>query len=200
MTDANIQCECTRSKRNLIDTETGENGVTEGLDGFVTAVNTDNDAGTSVLSGFDVSGTGPGRDLHLVTISFVAGDTAVSDNIISVEVSRLVDPETEPIGTPHGLNAVLHITEPARGDVNEDGMVDIVDALLIAQTYVGFAPPGFTAPAAIGAAASKWSSPSIRILGRRSCHTSFATSTLESAFRTRCTSPQDVSLGGPKPV
>jgi hypothetical protein len=29
------------------------------------------------------------------------------------------------------------------GDVNEDGVVNIIDALMIAQYYVGFDPPGF---------------------------------------------------------
>jgi len=29
------------------------------------------------------------------------------------------------------------------GDVNEDGVVNIIDALMIAQYYVGLNPPGF---------------------------------------------------------
>lgn len=31
----------------------------------------------------------------------------------------------------------------AKGDVNQDGVVDIVDALLVAQFYVGLNPAGF---------------------------------------------------------
>jgi hypothetical protein len=30
-----------------------------------------------------------------------------------------------------------------KGDVNEDGVVNIIDALMIAQYYVGLDPPGF---------------------------------------------------------
>jgi hypothetical protein len=36
------------------------------------------------------------------------------------------------------------------GDVNRDGLVDIVDALLVAQYYVGLAPPAYTAPVETG--------------------------------------------------
>ena len=44
---------------------------------------------------------------------------------------------------------IIHDTnQDALGDVNGDGFIDIVDALLVAQYYVGLNPPGFNPDAA----------------------------------------------------
>jgi endoglucanase len=51
-------------------------------------------------------------------------------------------PTTVPTAAPTG------VSDP--GDVNENGSIDIVDALLVAQYYVGLEPAAFTAPLTAG--------------------------------------------------
>ncbi|MBY8982919.1 MAG: dockerin type I repeat-containing protein, partial [Candidatus Lokiarchaeota archaeon] len=44
--------------------------------------------------------------------------------------------------------STISISLPELGDVNRDGLVDIIDALMIAQYYVGLDPEGFWEPTA----------------------------------------------------
>jgi hypothetical protein len=94
-----------------VDTTKGTNGVSAGLDGFISAVNTNNSTGSLIINGFDVYGKGPGSSLRVLIIHFKAFDTLGSTNIVlSVEVLKDIDINT--IGTPSGQGATVTIQEP----------------------------------------------------------------------------------------
>ncbi len=101
--------------------------------------------GTAVLTSFDIYATAGGQNKAVaqsftttadgsgqIVIQFVAGTENPKINGISVIPGS---PVPTPVPTPSGTP----------GDVNESGAVDIVDALLIAQYYVGLNPQGFVA-------------------------------------------------------
>ncbi|MBN1696137.1 MAG: hypothetical protein JW881_01375, partial [Spirochaetales bacterium] len=78
-----------------IDTSMGVNGVQEGSDGFLSAVNIQKD-GEIKTSGFDTAGKGPGSDLHLLTVYFKAIEEGISE--IDINVIDLTDEHTQMIG------------------------------------------------------------------------------------------------------
>ena len=133
-----------------VDTSIGTNGVEPGTEGFVASVSVDNAMGTISISGFDTTGTGPSTNLHVCTINFIAGSREALNIAVSVNVDVLVDENTSTIGLARGLDAVINIKEIYFGDVNEDGAIDIIDALLVVQYYVGLNPVAFTAPLETG--------------------------------------------------
>ncbi|MBN2443146.1 MAG: cellulase family glycosylhydrolase, partial [Spirochaetales bacterium] len=64
-------------------------------------------------------------------------------------------PEPTPVDTPSPTPTPVVTPEPTSleilyGDVNSDRIVDIIDALLVAQYYVGLTPAGFIAPVEYG--------------------------------------------------
>jgi hypothetical protein len=83
-----------------------DDDVVEGSDGFVSAVNV-NTAGLIVASGFDTSGTGPGSNLHLLTINM----SAISDGTsqIGITVNDLADDDTNTIGNPNGIGGTVNV-------------------------------------------------------------------------------------------
>ena len=80
--------------------------IATSLDGFIAAVNPD-EAGVLRASGFDVAGTGPGTDLHLLTVNWVAVTTGTS--ILDLDVKTLTDSGTTPIGTPNGIDGTVTV-------------------------------------------------------------------------------------------
>jgi hypothetical protein len=115
--------------------------VEEGADGFIAAVNTGT-PGEIIASGFDASGTGPGPDLQVLIITF----NAIAEGTSSLElyVDQLVDGSTNTIGDACGNTGSIEVSDIGTlGDVNGDGVIDIVDALLIAQYYVDLNPANF---------------------------------------------------------
>lgn len=83
-------------------------------------------------------GIGPGSNLHLVTMDCTANSEECGLSTINLEVENLTDEDTKTIGTPQGYpGTVILLGCFTTGDVNEDGTVDIIDALLTAQYYVG---------------------------------------------------------------
>ena len=120
-----------------------------GADGFIAAVNADA-PGSLIVSGFDTTGVGPSTNLHLLTAHFIAGNTPVTGAQVSLIVNNLVDETTTTVGLAQGMDATIRILEFAYGDVNQDGAIDIIDALLVAQYYVALDPVGYTAPLLAG--------------------------------------------------
>ena len=127
----------------------GNFSVEPGPDGFVSAVNP-NTLGILAISGFDAMGKGPGADLHVVTVNWNA--VALGVSTLGNNVKDFVDPATVIIGTPNGISGSVEVTDAAYtvGDVNEDGNINITDALLISQYYVGLDPQAYTAPLEAG--------------------------------------------------
>ena len=125
----------------IINTEKGNSGVERGSDGFVAAVNA-GIPGKITISGFDTDGQGPG-DLHLLILHWLAQTYEGSTDLV-INIDRLVDETTAAIGIPNGVTGQINITTRTCtiGDINNDGNIDIVDALLAAQYYVGIVPPG----------------------------------------------------------
>jgi endo-1,4-beta-xylanase len=115
--------------------------IEEGADGFLAAANTAN-PGEIVASGFDSSGTGPGSNLQVLVITFNA--IAVGTSNLGLAVDQLVDDSTSTIGTACGNSGSVEVSDTGMiGDTNGDGVVDIIDALLLAQYYVDLNPADF---------------------------------------------------------
>ncbi|MBN2736658.1 MAG: hypothetical protein JXR70_06725 [Spirochaetales bacterium] len=89
-----------------IDTAIGNAGISEGTDGFVAAVNP-NEPGRVMISGFDVYGKGPGKELHLATINWKAKKAGKTD--LRVEVDKLTDETTIDVGNPIGKSTSITI-------------------------------------------------------------------------------------------
>ena len=118
-----------------------------GANGFLAAANTGT-FGKVTVSGFDAQGVGPGSNLELVVITFDALSDGYTD--LTLTVDSLVDTSTAKVGDPCGNNGsvtVSDINDPV-GDTNGDGSIDMIDALLIAQYYVGLNPANFNPAAA----------------------------------------------------
>lgn len=93
-----------------VDTSMGSiSGVTPGADGFLSAVNAD--PGVLTVAGFDVTGTGPSSDLHLLTISFLAL-SGVGVSTIDLNVNSLIDTSYTTIGSPTGYGATVSVEQP----------------------------------------------------------------------------------------
>jgi hypothetical protein len=124
-----------------VDTSNGTDGVDPGPDGFLAAVNP-TEPGILKITGFDVTGTGPGEDLYVLDIYWTAG-SADGSTILELIIDNLVDENSNVIGSPASENGSVRVTDVVLGDVNEDTKIDIIDALLVAQYYVGMDPDNF---------------------------------------------------------
>ncbi|MBN1700092.1 MAG: tandem-95 repeat protein, partial [Spirochaetales bacterium] len=86
--------------------EVGNNGVSAGVDGFVTSVESV-DPNIMTISGFDASGKGPG-DLHLLTITWMPNFLGTSP--IIVETVQLSDESGSDIGPlPSMVEAIVEV-------------------------------------------------------------------------------------------
>lgn len=129
-----------------INSSMGSNGVDPGLDGYLATAGVPN-PGILRISGFDTTGAGPGPDLHLVTIYWTSGYDE-GNTSITITVEDFITPDYNTIGTPSGKTGSVTVTASLTGDANGNGTVDIIDALLTAQYYVGLDPQGFNPQAA----------------------------------------------------
>ena len=117
----------------------GINGIEPGSDGFITTVNIDT-PGIIKLDGFDPTGRGPGNRLHVIKINLTTMNFGESQ--VEIVVNSLLDISSNVIGRPRGKidNIIVNLK---KSDVSGDGIVDILDALLIARYYVGLPVAGF---------------------------------------------------------
>jgi arabinoxylan arabinofuranohydrolase len=93
--------------------------------------------GTTVLSNFDIYASAGGQN-KAIARPFTT--TADSSGQIVIQLTAVTEnPKINGISINPGSNGGI------LGDVNGSGTVDIVDALLIAQYYVGLNPSGFVA-------------------------------------------------------
>ena len=99
--------------------------------GFITSINPGS-VGRIVVAGFDVFGKDPLNAARFLTTSWRANTTVLF--MIEIDTSELLDKVEKPI-YPRGYTSWIRVVN--YGDVNADDTVDIVDALLIAQKYVG---------------------------------------------------------------
>jgi hypothetical protein len=116
-----------------VNTDIGNSGVEAGADGYVAAVNP-NKAGRLVVTGFDTAGTGPGSDLHVITINWRAEGIGTSS--LHLTINNVADEATNDIPAT-ASNGSVTVSDVTLGDVNDDGTIHIFNALLIAQYYVG---------------------------------------------------------------
>ena len=69
---------------------------------------------------------------------------------MTLYVDTIVDEITATVGAAQGMDTIIRIQDLAYGDVNQDGAIDIIDALLVAQYYVALNPAAYTAPLLAG--------------------------------------------------
>jgi arabinoxylan arabinofuranohydrolase len=113
--------------------------------------------GTAALSNFDIYATAGAQNKAIAQSFTVAADgsgqiviqfTAITENpkINGISIQPGASPTAVPTSVPTAAPTAAPTAEPVSlGDVNGSGTVDIVDALLIAQYYVGLNPAGFVA-------------------------------------------------------
>jgi len=89
-----------------VDIYTGNNGVTVGANGFVSAVKNDT-SGELEISGFDNMGVGPGTDLELAIINWFG--IAEGTTTLTVIIDSLKDGSSNTIGTPQAENGLVTI-------------------------------------------------------------------------------------------
>ena len=123
-----------------LDDEKGDQGVEAGAEGFVSLVE-NSIPGTVRISGFDARGQGPGSALAIVEINWVALADGTTDLII--DVSQLENAQAQSITVVEMFNSTVEVILPACGDANRNGEVCIIDALLVAQVYVGIQPEDY---------------------------------------------------------
>jgi hypothetical protein len=129
-----------------VDTTIGNNGVEPGSDGFVSTVNTSERFIN--IKGTDPGGKGPGNDLHLCTIHFTAGPAPRKGVSVILTVNRLLDETGANVNSLMSTSGLLTIGDYTLGDVNDDGSIDILDALFTARYYVGLPVQQFNPAAA----------------------------------------------------
>lgn len=115
----------------------GSSGITSGDDGFYAAVNAF-EPGKITVSGFDENGKGPGNTLHLINVHLLP--QAAGSTTVTIKIQDLFDENTHTVGTPAAGTIDVTIDRCTMGDVNDEGVVDIIDALLLARYYVGLNP------------------------------------------------------------
>ncbi|MBN1216076.1 MAG: hypothetical protein JXA99_11635, partial [Candidatus Lokiarchaeota archaeon] len=126
---------------SIIIVQGGNDGIIAGSDGFLAAVNVNNDEGTISVSGFEALGVGPDSQLHLLTITWEAIGEGLTT--LDLTIDTLVDTDTNIIGIPNAIDGSVGVEQYQLGDVNHDGDVNVIDALIVAQYYVGQNPEPF---------------------------------------------------------
>jgi len=94
------------SSKIKINTRKGDNVVITGRYGFLSAVNI-KQPNVIRISGFDISGSGPDPQLHLLTINWKAVHAGISELKFTVDV--LADKHTNDVGTPKGFSSVIEV-------------------------------------------------------------------------------------------
>ncbi len=126
---------------DIISVQGGNDGVEAGSEGFLAAVNVNNNAGTMSVSGFEATGTGPDSELDLITITWVA--VAEGTTVLDLTIDTLIDSDLNNVGTPNDIDGSVTVSIHLLGDVNHDDVVNIIDALLVSQYTVGLDPQPF---------------------------------------------------------
>lgn len=119
-----------------VNTAMGTQGVSAGTDGYISAAK--DSSGTLTIGGFDAFGKGPGAKLHLITVHLTP--KSKGNGTLRLTVNELIDDSYNNVGTPRGGSATVTVNDGSSvllGDVDGNGVVNIVDALKIAQAYVG---------------------------------------------------------------
>ncbi|MBN2738816.1 MAG: endo-1,4-beta-xylanase [Spirochaetales bacterium] len=123
----------------LADTTTEASAAKAGSQGFLAAANAAT-PGKISATGFDVNGIGPGSDMELLVIYLKATSTEGTSEV-GISINNLTAPSAEELGGRVAGSTVTVSTGGTtcvlKGDGNGDGLVNIVDALLAAQVYVG---------------------------------------------------------------
>jgi len=77
----------------------------------------------------------------IATLTWKASSTNGASGMISIKINNLSDANYNELGKNGGTSSVTIGSTSIHGDVNGDGIVNIVDALIIAQKSVGLEPP-----------------------------------------------------------
>ncbi len=115
-------------------------------------------SGTTVLSNFDIYASAGGQNKAIARSFTVTPDSSgqiVIQLISGTENPKVngisIKPGSSPTAVPTAAPTPIQTPEPAcslMGDTNGSGTIDIVDALLIAQEYVGLSPSNYDAACA----------------------------------------------------
>ncbi len=92
-----------------------DNDVEAGDEGFVSAVNIDNDNGVVTIAGFDAMGQGPSSQLHLLTINWTA--VGAGSSSLDLSIIDLADNLLDPIGTPNDIDGSVVVEIGAQAPV-----------------------------------------------------------------------------------
>ena len=101
---------------------------------------TDNVNGTIRLAGYDTNGVGPGNDLQLLNVNFVA-KSITGSTPVNLTLNDLADANAASIGNGVATGTAVTIVNWICGDADGNGVVNIVDALAVSRYVVGLPPP-----------------------------------------------------------
>ncbi|CAD6490372.1 MAG: hypothetical protein KFBDDELM_00256 [Candidatus Argoarchaeum ethanivorans] len=110
------------------------NSVTAGDVGTPTA-NIDNTAGTTTITAYVSTVTGPDSPVTFANIELLAVGNDGATSPLTLEVTTLADADGTPV-TATAESGVFTVSG-LRGDANDDGVVNVVDAMFVAQYVVG---------------------------------------------------------------
>jgi endo-1,4-beta-xylanase len=115
-------------------------------------------SGTTVLSNFDIYSAAGGQN-KAIAQSFTVTPNSSGQIVITLSTGTenpkingiAIKPGSSPTTVPTAVPTTVPTTPPAcplKGDVNGSGAVDVVDALMIAQCYVGMCPSNYNSACA----------------------------------------------------
>jgi len=121
--------------------------ITAGPDGFISSIDIDNSEGVARVSGFDALGPFPSPNLDFLIITWET--IGVGECVLAIDILTLANEMTDIIDNPVGINSHV-IVHPniTLGDVNNDGLINALDATLTVQYFIGLNPEGFFPEAA----------------------------------------------------
>ncbi|MBN1215476.1 MAG: hypothetical protein JXA99_08520 [Candidatus Lokiarchaeota archaeon] len=121
--------------------------IIAGPDGFISSIDINNSEGVARVSGFDALGPFPSPNLDFLIITWET--IGVGECVLAIDILTLANEMTDTIDNPVGINSHV-IVHPniTLGDVNNDGLINALDATLTTQYFVGLNPEGFFPEAA----------------------------------------------------
>lgn len=95
----------------------------------------DNTAGTATITAYVSTAIGPDSPITFANVELLAVGNDGESSPLTLEVTTLADVDGTPV--PATTESGVFTISGLRGDANDDGMINVVDAMFVAQYVVG---------------------------------------------------------------